>query len=276
METFNWEQYLLNYPDLVLSGINNKFNAWRHYCRYGKREKRSDKLNLNINTTKGNLGGRLGNVLFYNIIFSYLSTFSNLQVTYKNQIETETILKIKLFDSGKQVFPKTFVLTDENIDSVMDTPEIIKDKNLIIGGYFQTSTVARYIRSMIVPNEVKNECIFVHVRLGDITGINNEPLCYYQKAISILPKVRGFITSDSIDHPICKTLIDQFALIPFNGTETETITFASCCKWLVLSKGTFSWWMGILSSGEVFYPNSSKKWHGDIFIFSDWKKITVN
>jgi hypothetical protein len=273
MNNFNWKDYLENYPDL--KDLDTKEKAWRHYRRYGYLEGRTDKPGININTSNGNPGGRFGNVLFYNIVVSYLSQFLNLKVTYKQQTQTETLLKIKLFDTGENYFDKTFVLTDDNIDSVMDNPQLLLNSNLLIGGYFQTPTVARYIRSIIVPNQVMNDFIFVHVRLGDITGMN-EPLEYYQKAISMLPRVKGFITSDSIDHPICKTLIDQFALIPFNETETETITFGSKCKWLVLSKGTFSWWTGILSSGNVYYPYSNKKWHGDIFVFPEWKKIIVN
>ena len=91
----------------------------------------------------------------------------------------------------------------------------------------------------------------------------------------MLPKIKGYISSDSIDHKICKDLISNFDLTPYQGTEVETIKFGSSCKYLVLSKGTFSWWTGILSSGEVYYPDSNKIWHGDIFVFPEWKKIKV-
>jgi hypothetical protein len=269
METFNWEQYLLNYPDLVISGINNKYSAWRHYIRYGRREKRSDAVGINLNTTHQNLGGRFGNVLFYNLVCDYFAKVSDLCMRYKQQSETENLLKLKLF-SGTNVYKEQLLLTDDNIDSLMENPEL--NKNLVIGGYFQTPTVARYIRSKITPNQITYNLVFVHVRLGDITGIN-ETYEYYHKALSMIPKTKGFISSDSPDHEICQKIMKTFNLKLFCGSEVETITFGSMCKYLVLSKGTFSWWTGVLSSGEVYYPGSTKKWHGDIFVFSDWKKI---
>ena len=41
--TFNWKQYLLNYPDLAKSGITNQNSALIHWNRYGKNEFRTDK-----------------------------------------------------------------------------------------------------------------------------------------------------------------------------------------------------------------------------------------
>jgi hypothetical protein len=276
MNKFNWQNYLENYPDLVLSGIKTKEDAWNHYQKYGRREKRTDIPGVNINTTKGNLGGRFGNVLFYNFVVNYLAKISNLKVTYKQQTETEEVLKIKLFDTGTHIFGSNFNLTDQIIDTVFKNNEMVKNKNLIIAGYFQTPTVARVIKQTIEPNKILNECVFVHVRLGDIIGsFNNEPYDYYENALNkINPKVKGYITSDSIDHQICKSLMGNFNLVPFNENEVDTIKFGSSCKWLVLSKGTFSWWMGVLSSGEVYYPDSKKVWHGNIFVFPEWKKIT--
>jgi hypothetical protein len=131
MTNFNWQNYLENYPDLVLAGIQTKDDAWRHYQKYGKNEKRTDRANFNKNTTNENLGGRLGNVLFYNFVASYLSKLNGLKMYYKQQTETENILKIKLFDTGKNFFKESFLLTDKNIDSVFENTEMIKDKNLI-------------------------------------------------------------------------------------------------------------------------------------------------
>jgi hypothetical protein len=41
MESFNWVQYLLNYPDLQAAGIVKESDAIEHYTRFGKKENRS-------------------------------------------------------------------------------------------------------------------------------------------------------------------------------------------------------------------------------------------
>ena len=273
MNRFDWVQYLSNYPDLIINGLSTKEECFNHYRRYGKRENRTDQPGVNINTTNGNLGGRFGNVLFYNVVLSFLSKKSDLKVSYKQSLETEKVLGISLY-TGTKVFDTNFLLTDQVIDKVFENLELIKNKNLVIAGYFQTSVVAKYIKSAIKPKPVTTNSIFVHVRLGDIIGSgNNENYDYYSTALSKIPNIGGFISSDSPDHQICKTLMVNYNLTPFTGTEVDTILFGSSCKYLVLSKGTFSWWMGILSSGQVYYPQSKKIWHGDIFVFPEWNKI---
>ena len=42
MDSFDWEQYLHNYPDLKKFGIDSFAKAWSHYNRYGINENRSD------------------------------------------------------------------------------------------------------------------------------------------------------------------------------------------------------------------------------------------
>jgi hypothetical protein len=41
MEYFNWKQYLINYPDLLINGVNNELRAWRHYNNSGLLENRT-------------------------------------------------------------------------------------------------------------------------------------------------------------------------------------------------------------------------------------------
>jgi hypothetical protein len=40
--SFNWKQYLTNYPDLVSAGINTSKSAYRHYMTHGISEGRTD------------------------------------------------------------------------------------------------------------------------------------------------------------------------------------------------------------------------------------------
>jgi len=116
---------------------------------------------------------------------------------------------------------------------------------------------------------------FIHVRLGDIIDLNFYTRYeYYDKALSQITFDNGYISSDTINHEICQKLISKYNLIIFNSNEIETIQFASTCKHLILSTGTFSWMIGIFGFfSKIYYPTIKIKWHGDIFIFPEWKKI---
>lgn len=122
----------------------------------------------------------------------------------------------------------------------------------------------------------KNNYVFVHVRLGDVVN-NNPGLNYYKQVLSKINFNMGYISSDSINHPICSQLIHEFKLIPMNLNEIETIQFGSMCKYIVLSNGTFSWLIGLLGfSSNVYWPETKKIWHGDIFdCMPNWKCVLL-
>jgi len=278
----NWKQYIDNYPDLQLIGIDSEAKAIKHYNKFGKKEGRTDIPNGTINNTCINLGGRFGNILFYNIIADYIARKINLQFTYKNYDEIKK-LGIDLY-KGTETYNNVISITDENVNDIFKE---IKKSNILISGYFQTPTVAKYIKNFIIeskeniikanPYNYTNNNVFIHVRLGDIIQFNGqESLSYYNEVLSKIQFEKGFISSDNIKHEYCLYLIDKYNLTVFEGNEVETIQFGSTCKHIVLSKGTFSWWIGVLSfDSNVWFPENKniKPWHGKIFIFPEWNKI---
>jgi hypothetical protein len=102
------------------------------------------------------------------------------------------------------------------------------------------------------------------------------PFEYYDKLLQQMEYKKAYISSDSITHPLCEELILKHKLHVFGETEVKTIQFASTCKYVILSKGTFSWWIGFLSIySTVFYPEMENEtvWKKDIFdVFSHWNK----
>ena len=52
MKTFNWQNYIQNYPDLKAAGITTRRQAIKHWVMHGQKENRTDKLNKVINLTK--------------------------------------------------------------------------------------------------------------------------------------------------------------------------------------------------------------------------------
>lgn len=106
--------------------------------------------------------------------------------------------------------------------------------------------------------------VFIHVRLGDTAWAYGSPSVvwsfarpfeYYQEAMSKLGNPKGFISSDTPDHELVCRLRDSFDLELYDGSPMETITFGAGFNNLILSGGTFSMCMGMISRAEnVFRP----------------------
>jgi hypothetical protein len=85
-----------------------------------------------------------------------------------------------------------------------------------------------------------------------------------------------YISTDQIKNPLISRISEKYPsrLIQYN--EVDTIKFASTCKHIVLSHGTFSSCIGYFSFfSNIYYPEFGNlvKWHGDIFSIAKWNKI---
>ena len=154
--------------------------------------------------------------------------------------------------------------------------------------YNQKNDFEHYIKIYIYENEQKNKIIeknifklrynnnndvFINIRLGDVSHLN-PGFTYYDKVLSNLKFDNGYISSDSIRHHICIELIKKYNLTIFNDNEVNTIMFASTCKNIVLSHGTFSWLIGLLGFySTIYYQKITRFWQGDIFVFPEWNEI---
>ncbi len=254
----------------------------------------SHQSNLNnINNTSG----RLANQFFRNMAAHFLSEKSNLYIEYSEKKFFENMGII--LHIGKNNGSENYLLLNDKtfFDYIVNTNVNLSNISMSFNSaFFQTKEFSFYLSNYINNNIIKNNIInhnhhknrydnnndlFVHVRLGDLVKNRNKLTLhyeYYDKAISQCNFDKGYISSDSIDHEICKNLKRKYKLQVFDNNEEETIKFASTCKNIVLSHGTFSWLIGLLSFtySKVFYADFDKvdKWHGDIFVFPDW--ICVN
>ena len=124
-----------------------------------------------------------------------------------------------------------------------------------------------------------NNDVFIHVRLGDVP-FHNPGFAYYDRVLSGLEFRTGYITSDTINHPICLALIRKYRLQIINphAQIEDILQLGSTCKHIILSAGTFSWLIGMLGfHSQVYYPDPAQKrrWHGCIFeCMPGWIKIT--
>ena len=288
-ENFPWKTYYkINYELTSQDkNKNNKKNAWNHWTNYGKNEDRSFSY---INNTNGHRA-RFGNLFFVNMCLHLFSLKFNLKSTYKYEKEFNE-LGIDFFKEGKYIYKKNLLLTDYNFENLFESD--VTPKNVIITNnvWFHTTRFCKMIDNYFVVNKIfekiltknkfklrynNNNDLFIHVRLGDVT---NKTLClyqYYNNTIKTLKFNKGYISSDDINHTICKSLIEKYDLKIVNMSEVETIMFGSTCNNIILTGGTFSWMIGFLAlkSENIIYPELKEKWYGDIFSFRNWQKVII-
>lgn len=238
-----------------------------------------------------NAPGRFANHFIRNLACSIIASKSNIKFTYgeyQNYIEA---LGVKLFhieqNSCKRLL-ENVELNDTNFFQYIHTPIEknfslknsycqTRDFSLYLYDYFRENTrKENIIQSNIFKNRYKNNNdVFIHVRLGDVTEkqMRIYDKEYFDNILSKLNFNKGFISSDSMDHNMCKYLIEKYNLIPFFNNEVKTIMFASTCKHLILTGGTFGWTMGILAfDSDVYYKKYESVWYPhEIFDIPSWK-----
>jgi len=235
--------------------------------------------------------GRLGNQIIRNIAVSLLAEKHDLHVTYSSQ-DLIKQLGVDLF-CGTRNHRASMELTDKNYMKIYDVPFITRHFGNIYA-FLQTreivSLIYNYLHSDKVKEQIinKNPFLFryqsnddacVHVRLGDI-AYRNPGFEYYKKTLSQLTFNKLYITTDQKDHEIIQQLISLYpnsTVLEFD--EVRTFQFASTCKHIILSHGSFSAVIGYLAYfSNIYYPeiDPNTTWHGDMFFISGWNKISIS
>lgn len=286
-DDFDWKSYLILNPELHDKGFNTKSKAWKHWLQDGKDEERSYHFLNNSNVHQG----RFGNLFFINMFLHLYAKQYNLSCNYKYE-QYFTDLGIDLF-KGTKTYEKNLLLTDENFLMFLekDTNLLFRPANIIIHKemWLQNSIYCMFLKQYFEQEEVKNKIlqknkyrsrfgknndVFIHLRLGDVTSKTSNLFEDYDNLLSIIQFDKGYIASDSINHKFCTYLIEKYNLQIVDKNETNTILFGSTCKHLVLSGGTFSWligFFGFYGNSQVYYVRYENPWYGDIFeAFHNW------
>lgn len=237
--------------------------------------------------------GRFSNCVFRNFAVSCIAQKHDLFVQEYAYDDSIRRLGIYFFNSGKRSFVgPDFNLTDDNFFRVLSLPPKSLGANVVSdSAYFQTRQISQlfydYLRrddiraNIIAKNPFANRYqnnndIYIHIRLGDVVNLN-PGLEYY---LFVLDHLRGkrtefaskvFVSSDSPDHIIVMTLVEIYGAQVVDDSVEKTMQFASTCKYIILSHGSFSALIGYLAFySEVFYPQyivraDGTYWHGDMF-----------
>jgi len=239
-------------------------------------------------TTTTSINGRLGNQIIRNLAVSLIAKKHNLFVNYSSY-DLIKKLGIDLF-IGEKKYNDIINLTDENF-FIMLEKDIINSNLDPNNNYFQTKEITNYLynylqndnikTNIINANEFKdrfnnNNDLFIHIRLGDVSKFN-PGYNYYVKAISQIQYDNIYISTDDKDNSLIKQIMDFYPKIKLiEYDEIKTIQFATTCKNIILSHGSFSAVIGYLSFfSKIYYPEyqPDKMWYGDMFSINGWNKI---
>lgn len=243
--------------------------------------------NYKITTTKE--VGRTGNQVIRNIAVSLIAEKNDLYVDYCNKQLIMNELGIKLF-CGKQIHNNTILLTDDNYISVYNSDNL-KSNLYPVYSFFQTKEIMKLIydylhshdiyMNIIEKNPFKNRYnnnndLLIHVRLTD--GEKYNPgINYYLNTIKKLKSFDNiYIVSDDIHNKLIQNIIEvyPFAVIK-DYNVLDTIQFASTCRTIILSHGSFSATIGYLAFySTIHYPKYEldKIWYGDMCSVDGWIK----
>jgi len=241
-----------------------------------------------MNTTGTN--GRLGNQIIRNLAVSLIAEKHDLKVNYFN----ETLIRklgIDLFSGNKQ-YDRIEILKDDNYFDIYNSKSI----NCILNSdiyYFQTKEITNLLYDYLHTDKIKtniieknpykerynnNNDLFIHIRLNDAAQFN-PGVNYYLNAIKNVNFDKLYISTDDKNHNIIKTIVNEYPntnIIEYD--EIATFQFASTCKHIILSHGSFSAIIGYIAFySTIYYPEyeSNKIWHGDMFSINNWIQCNV-
>jgi hypothetical protein len=236
-------------------------------------------------------GGRLGNQIIRNLACSLVSEKFDLytEYTWHNMINK---LGISLY-IGTNKYNNTIVLNDSNYFDTFN--KFALNANIMASDYFQRSQITNFIYKHLHKESVKssvveanpfkeryskNNDIYIHLRLDDAKQWS-PGLEYYLKAIKPVGVHDNiYVSTDEKEHVIVKQLLERYPrakLLEYD--EIQTIQFASTCKNIILSHGSFSAIIGYLAYySNITYPDyslASVSWFGDMFSIDGWNKLRI-
>jgi len=208
--------------------------------------------------------GRLGNIMIQFAVGYILAKKTGLALKYSRPNKNNFIKKFKIKLPRGQSYSSTIELGDTNCYQYLNNPQ--KDTGYLIRGFFQDSKFLCNYRNDIIklyqfdkPPKIairQKDC-FIHARIGDLLNNPNRNMAYFRPDYleQQLETARNsfdtvYISSDTIDYPPLVELIDKYDLTVYQSDPLETILFAKNFNNLILSAGSFSYWMAYLSEAN--------------------------
>lgn len=236
-----------------------------------------------ITQTKAN--GRFCNQIFRNIAVSLIAEKCNLMVDYVS-IDLIRLLGISLYTEGSNNYASTIPLTYANYMEIYNNAQHITNNLNPNDDFFQTKEISQLIHTylktqkdnVVLANPFRNRYLMnndvcIHIRLTDVAQHNPGAFYYIQTLNGIKPD-NIFIATDEPTHFIIHEIVKSYPTCKIlNLDMIKTIQFASTCKNVILSHGSFSAVIGYVSYySTIYYPKYDKNhmWYGDMFSIDGW------
>lgn len=217
-----------------------------------------------VTNGSGRLGNNLFQYFFSKILAIEIGTDFRTNFILPNVFGIEDKFNVENFTSPNRLYESwnlsncKLYLNDfsikQNLTDIIDIYNRINIKSLQIDGYFQqieyySPHFDMIKKSFNYPKEDKKNVLGLHLRKDDITNtINDLPDNWFLKMSKLFPNHKKYITTDSPNHYLVKKLQDSDFELYIDSPENTIIKFSQFSD-LILSQGTFSWWMGFLSNG---------------------------
>ena len=232
--------------------------------------------------------GRFCNQLFRNVAVSLIAEKCNLTVDYVS-IDLISLLGISLYTEGTNIYTDTVALTDKNYMEMYNNSQNITNNLDPNNDFFQTKEISQLIHAYIKTQKdnviwsnpfkdryLMNNDVCVHVRLTDAAQ-HNPGASYYIQALARIKPDNIIIATDEPTHSIIHAIAKSYPQSKIlNLDMIKTIKFASTCKNVILSHGSFSAVIGYVSYySTVYYPkyDANHMWYGDMFSIDGWIQV---
>lgn len=290
-KNFEWNNYVNNYEDL--KNINTKEEALKHWLTCGINDNRTF---LQKNTSKTLFNYKFEDLFFVNLTCHYLSIKSNIQFEYKYN-ELFEKFGIELF-IGKNTYNNDFIVTNDNFFEFINNDNGIVDKNIILSKKIDCikKEYCLYLKKLFFENnEIQNKItqhnvfkdrylsnkdlyIYIYIINSSDEVYIKQMFEYYNESIKKVKYDKIYISSNNIQHGICKSLTDTYSMVIDDRETCEKIMFANTCKFLILSNDTISLLMGFFNffSKYTFYPIVSNSKYSDVFQSFGWKGVELS
>lgn len=197
----------------------------------------------------------------------------NLEYNFIDSFPTQNILYLKeeykKYNPNEPIKFDLFLgdfLLEKKIDKIVSKIKELNPEILIIDGFFQLYDFYQekeesIKNSFVFEKKFEKDTVGIHIRKGDIKGSDFElPNEWYIEMIKKFPKHKKIITTDSPNDDLIKLLMDEGCEL-YQDTPEKTIIRFSNFSDLILSGGSFSWWMGFLSEGNKYVLIPNKGWY---------------